>query len=49
MVRRIVCAKCGHDGPWYIVEVTDDYVTIQCPNEECMHQMTLTVGMDDAR
>jgi predicted RNA-binding Zn-ribbon protein involved in translation (DUF1610 family) len=43
-VHVIVCPKCGHDGPYFIVEITEDYVALRCPT--CHHEKTLPVGMD---
>jgi predicted RNA-binding Zn-ribbon protein involved in translation (DUF1610 family) len=43
----IVCKKCGHDGPYYIVEVTEDWVAIRCPT--CDEEASLPVGMDEKR
>jgi hypothetical protein len=42
--RRIVCPVCGHDGPYFIVEITDDYVVIECPS--CRFEQGLCVGSD---
>lgn len=43
-MRIVHCQGCGHEGAYYIVRITDDYVVIRCPH--CHHEQTLPVGMD---
>jgi ribosomal protein S27E len=43
-MHRTKCYECGHDGPIFIVVITDDYVLVQCPF--CQNEWTMAVGMD---
>jgi transcription elongation factor Elf1 len=43
----VTCRGCGHEGAYFIVELTDDYVTVQCPI--CEQQVGITTAQDQER
>ncbi len=46
MTIAIACQLCQVEGPYYIVEITDDYVLVRCPEPDCEHEFTLTAARD---
>lgn len=41
---KIKCVECGHNEAYYIVEITDDYVTLQCP---CGYEFAITAAQSE--
>lgn len=43
---HITCTECGHDGAYYLVEITDDYVTLRCP---CGYEFAITAAQQSEK
>lgn len=46
-MKHIACPRCPHGDSFFIVEITEDYVTLECP--DCNFQFAIAAGQDDGK
>lgn len=46
-MKYIPCPRCPHENSYGIVEITEDYITLECP--ECGWQFAIVAGADQEK